>query len=180
MIYLVTGPDNSGKDTVIEVLQTLLPAPAHVLHYSTVTGKNKADILAKSRVMYAQAVDMARYASSFLCADVIFNRFWEGEMIYGPMYRDYTAEEAQYVLDLETLSPHDVKGIFVTANPATLVEREDGKSQSDADIVKITREIRLFTEFTQKSRYDFTTINTTFTDKESLIRKLKEIINANV
>lgn len=180
MIYLITGPDNSGKDTVIKVLQEVLPKPAHVLHYSAIKGKDKADVIEKSRVMYCQSIDVARYINNMLNSDVIFNRFWEGEMIYGPMYRGYTEEEAEYVLELETLHPSLVKGIFVMANPDTLMERDDGKSQSQNEKLKIIQELKLFEEFTQKSRYDFTKINTSFTTEESLKEILKDIINANV
>lgn len=180
MIYLVTGPDNSGKDTVIKVLQSLLPQPAHVLHYSAIKGKDKQDVISKSRCMYGQAVDAARYIHNVLNADVIFNRFWEGEMIYGPIYRGYTEEEARYVLELETLNPEFVRGIFVMANPDTLLEREDGLSQSALDKMKIVKELHLFEKFTEQSRYDFTRINTSFTKEEDLEPILKEIINANV
>lgn len=180
MIYLVTGPDNSGKDTIIRALQSCLEKPAHVFHYSAVSGTSKEDIIEKSRVMYAQSIDLARYAHCMLKTDVIFNRFWEGEMIYGPMYRNYTEQESRYVLDLETLDPDIVKGIFVTANPDTLLTREDGLSQSKNDIVKIAKECRLFYEFINQSRYKFTTINTTYTSESDIKETLQGIINANV
>lgn len=180
MIYLVTGPDNSGKDTVIKTLQDLLPAPAHVLHYSAITGKDKADILSKSAVMYAQSIDAARYINNMLGADVIFNRFWEGEAIYGPIYRDYTDEEVEYIFSLETLDPSLVKGIYVTANPDTLIAREDGLSQSKRDKVKIVKEVHLFEEFCKRSRYDFSEINTSFTGEEDLAPLVQGIINAAV
>ncbi len=179
MIYLVTGPDNSGKDTVIQAIQECLDKPAHIFHYNAIKGDSKEDIIAKSKAMYADAVSMAHYASKMLDAHVIFNRFYEGEMIYGPIYRDYTKEESEYVLGLETLSQSEVTGIFVTANPDTLLEREDGLSQSKGDIVKIVRECRLFEEFTKRSRYDFTTINTTFVNEACLLPIVWSIINAN-
>lgn len=179
MIYLVTGPDNSGKDTVIRVLQELLPKPAHVLHYSAIKGKDKADIIEKSRCMYAQSIDTARYITHMLNADVIFNRFWEGEMVYGPIYRGYTTEESEYVLKLETLDPNEVCGIFVMANPDTLMERDDGLSQSENNKFKIIRELNLFEEFTKKSRYRFSKINTSFTTPDSLKEIIQDIIDAN-
>lgn len=179
MIYLVTGPDNSGKDTVIKVLQSLLPSPAHVLHYSAIKGA-KEEVLEKSHVMYGQAVDTARYINNMLNADVIFNRFWEGEYIYGPIYRGYTQEEAEYIFSLETLNPSLVQGIYVTANPDVLIEREDGLSQSNRDIVKVIKEVRLFEEFCDRSLYDFSTINTSFTSEEDLEELIKEILNARI
>jgi thymidylate kinase len=180
MIYLVTGPDNSGKDTVIKVLQSMLPRPAHVLHYSAVAGTSKEDVIEKSRVMYAQSIDAARYINNMLGADVIFNRFWEGETIYGPIYRGYTEEEAAYVFELETLNDLEVCGIHVTANPEVLLEREDGLSQSNHDILKITREANLFAEFCEKSRYHFTTINTSFTTEDDLYETIGKILDANL
>lgn len=178
--FIVEGPDNAGKDTVIRALFKTLSKPPHVIHCSGISGKSKEESLALSKEYYQNMFSIAKYAIKILDVTIILNRSHIGDGVYGPIYRGYTAEESEYVLGLETLSQSEVTGIFVTANPDTLLEREDGLSQSKSDIVKIARECRLFEEFTKRSRYDFTTINTTFVNEASLLPIVRSIINADI
>jgi len=176
MIFLISGVDNSGKDTIIRELQAQLDIPAHVLHYSGLKGP-KHEVLEKSKVLYKQSIEIAKYIHYKLKGNVIFNRFWEGEYCYGQIYRSYTQEEANYIYELETLDTNIVKGVYVTANVRTLLNRDDGLSQSQNKKEKIIEELYLFEKALDLSRYNFSTINTSGATPEYIQEFIKGILN---
>ena len=93
------------------------------------------------------------HLSKFKNAGMICDRSHLGEMVYGPIYRNYTGE---YVLDIEAVYNvmktfwDNVILITLVDKPERLIERDDGLSFS-IDVDKKTTEINNFKNAHDKS-----------------------------
>lgn len=149
---IVEGVDRVGKDTQIALLKRSL-YPKYVfqtLHYSKVPFDNDIMNIEYSEKLYN---DMFRLMSN---SDINFivNRSHIGEMVYGPLYRNYSGE---YVLELERAYMNDKKLwdnivlITMVNSPENIKDREDGNSLSNSDIKKMKIEKGLFMKAHDKS-----------------------------
>jgi thymidylate kinase len=84
---------------------------------------------------------------------IIYNRYYQGEYVYGIMFRDYKKEfithrlnefEKQYII------PHNTHLITMIGDPTFLLDQEDGNSFSQ-NLEQKTQEIELFKEIHEKS-----------------------------
>lgn len=175
MLYIVEGCDNSGKDTVIKELIKQCDFPPHVIHCSGINGSTVEESLSLSIKYYIDMFEICNYCEN-RGIDIILNRSHIGDYVYGQIYRDYTEAQANYVFNIEC-DYLETKGIYVTANTRTLLNRDDGLSQSKNNAAQIERELRLFKEAIDKSFFDFSTINTTGATPETIKEFIEGILN---
>ena len=111
MIFIIEGPDGSGKTTLAEKLSRQTGYP--VVHRSQPKSEEE-----KLRMLdeYVEAINTGR--------NVIFDRCWYSEMAYGPVMRDKSiiTYPEMYLLE-EKLAKHGALIIYCTDNPKTLWRR---------------------------------------------------------
>lgn len=156
MNILIEGVDCVGKDTQIRFLETefeKLGKVVHIIHYSNIKLENNENIEIASKLRYREMFNLLNKSDDLNI--FIFNRSHLGEMIYGPIYRNYSGN---YVLDFEKdfmKNEHqDTKLILFTDDAEAIIkrdkERNDGQSFSlDPEIKK--KEIELFDNAFEKS-----------------------------
>lgn len=111
MIIIIEGPDGSGKTTLANKLSQQTGYP--VVHRSAPKSEEeKAEMLA----MYKQAIAESK--------DIIFDRCWYSEMVYGPVMRDKACMSYEDMYELE----HDLAKvgaliIYCTDTPAKMWRR---------------------------------------------------------
>ena len=146
MVYMFSGPDRTGKDTQIVNLKKYLEEQGklvHVLHYSAIKGDN---IEARSNMYYHEMFKIIKFAV-YNDINLILNRAHDGEVVYGPIYRNY---DGKYIYEIEESFGNRVLNqciLFVfTADPSELIKRDDGLSFT-TEVEKKKIEIDKFVEF---------------------------------
>lgn len=111
MIIIIEGPDGSGKSTLATKLSNQTGYP--VVHRSA--PKSEEEKLQMMN-MYKQAIKEGR--------NIIFDRCWYSEMVYGPVMRDATYISYLEMYELERLlSKQGALIIFCTDSPKVLWKR---------------------------------------------------------
>ena len=156
MYILFEGIDNVGKTTQIKLLNTALFNKGyinHVLHYSSISNVAPDDSRMYSERMYKSMFNflnkqwIENSTNSF-----ILDRSHIGEMVYSPIYRDYSGD---YVLDIEreyynSMFWRNVYLFVFIDEPENAISRDDGESFT-IDIEKKQDEINSFIEAYHKS-----------------------------
>jgi len=111
MIIIIEGPDGSGKSTLAQQISKQTKYP--VVHRSA--PKTEEEKL-KMMDMYRQAISESK--------NIIFDRCWYSEMVYGPVMRDasYVSYPAMYDLE-KALAKVGAIIIYCTDNPKVLWKR---------------------------------------------------------
>lgn len=139
MIYVVEGLDRCGKSTFINELKSKLNNP-FIIHCGKPPEHLKNNYY-YNLYFYTDLLLMCINENNY-GRDVILDRSWIGETVYGPLYRDVN-------IPLSSLEKHlpynfdDICLIMFTDSPSRLIEREDGESHS-SDIESKIKEIDLF------------------------------------
>lgn len=162
-LYIVEGPDNSGKSTLAESIKDFYVRNGGVAddrilidHFGVPEGRNdkeKAENADKSYESYIKNLKNM----SVLYDVVILDRAWYGEYVYGPLYRNRTKDDVALMIRnvedmlMNILDDDDIKLIITTTdNIKFLVDHEDGHSLSKADTDKIFDEVQDFVEIADK------------------------------
>ena len=154
MIIIIDGPDNCGKTTQIAKLQPLLiDKPLHLLHYTKLKGfDSNNEMMTYSKNMY---YDMFRILeSNYKTSNFILDRSHISEIVYSPLYRDYSGD---YIYDIErkflTYNHNFWEEIYLIVfidEAEALISRDDGLSHS-VNLVDKEEEINMFRGTTIKS-----------------------------
>lgn len=178
-IVIIEGPDNCGKNTIINRLLEENEI-SEVIHCSKPEGETDEE---KFQFQEMSFVRLARRASDRLHEDnianldeflrklrpskycdclldvIIFNRAWYGEYVYGQMYRNGDPKKILELIDRceryfeEEEEYNNVYYIQLMSTSTKLLKgNDDGKSLSDADENKIKRECDLFMEVFNHSK----------------------------
>lgn len=142
------GMDNCGKGTQINKLKPYLyNYPIHILHYTNFPGiNNKEDCIKYSYNVFKQSISFLNTNNK---TNIIYDRSYLDEYIYGQLYRKYTKEEAINQINVEKLLNIDNNLyliILVDSDINALRKREDNKSQSKAEENLLKKEYQLFKE----------------------------------
>lgn len=144
--FLIEGPDNVGKSTLVRNLRDYYTSCTFtVLQNSNIslTGKESIDYFTK---VYTEMFSTFKYfGEHFENSGIICDRSHVGEMVYSPLYRNYSGK---YVLDIEK-SFEDILDqlvlVLLIDEPENLIKRDDGKSFSTV-LEQKRKEIKLFEE----------------------------------
>lgn len=139
LFVIIEGPDNVGKTTLIKNIKNHYNDYfLHELHYSNVK-QDKDKVQEYSTKLYHQMFNLMFQSTIHEKFGFIVDRSHLGEMVYGPIYRNYSGE---FVLDIERSYHHildfwnDVYLITLYDSPENLIKRDDGLSFSIDNNIK--------------------------------------------
>lgn len=144
---IIEGPDNVGKTTLINGIKNYFnDYTFHTIHYSNVKQESTEKVIEYSKKMYKEMFSYMLNSIKFNKSGIICDRSHIGEMVYGPIYRNYTGE---YVIDIEK-EFSNIKSIWdnlflitLYDEPENLIARDDGLSFS-TNLEKKQNEINNF------------------------------------
>lgn len=183
-ILIIEGPDNVGKDTLINniIKQSMNPIVFHA-------GVPDSSDLYK---FYEQGIinnTISSYKEFHKHDIIIHNRSIYGEFVYGHKYRQlFRGEAASLVYQLEyylknKIDENDLYFVLLTSDNASLLsDNDDGKSLSNANEKDIKDEIKEFdtifklSEIKNKKRILVNNGNT-FKDKNEIFEDVYKFIN---
>lgn len=183
LFIIIEGPDNVGKTTLIQNLKNHYNNfTLHSVHYSNVRQPSPEKTIEYSTKLYTEMFQTMFETSRYDKSGMIFDRSHLGEMVYGPIYRDYTGE---YVLDIERQFTHihpvwdSLYLITLVDEPENLIKRDDGLSFS-TDLGKKTVEISNFINAHNKSLIKHKLLlNIASHNAEQAAKKTIEFINVD-
>ena len=165
MIVICEGLDRVGKSTQIQRIKRYYEEKNrlfHILHYSNIKGPN---IEERSKIYYKEMFELIKYAHDKI--NLILDRAHIGEVVYSPLYRNYSGE---YVFGLEKLYEpylYNTRLLVFIDRAENLITRDDGLSFT-AQLNKKTDEIERFTEAYNKSFLRKALINIDGYDEEAV------------
>lgn len=178
-LIIIEGNDNSGKDTLISGLLNHFKN-FKVYHSCAPKSKDSKEAAIEQWNFFAQMVDNILSDNSEIS---ILNRSWQGEYVYGCLYRE--RKENDVIKDIEFLDKLvneylDVYYIQLIADPIVLQNNEDGLSISKGDLKKIQIEKARFEDIYIKSNLNKILINVTengkYIPKETILNKTLNFI----
>jgi len=181
MYIIIEGIDNVGKSTLITNLKNYYNKyTLHTLHYSNVKQSTTEKTIEYNKKLYFEMFEMMFETIKKDKKGIICDRSHLGEMVYGPIYRDYDGE---YVLDIER-NFHNILDLFnnlilitLVDDAENVVERDDGLSFS-IDLNKKQDEIQKFINAHNKSTIkNKLLINVKDYPEKELITKVTDYIN---
>jgi len=179
------GPtDNSGKSTLIRnITNHFNKNTFQSLHFGSVKHESIQLGLKYSQKQYTEFFKLLEYFSEFESIGIISDRSHLGEMVYGPIYRNYNGS---YVLEIEKEHMSNTKvwdNLFLITcidTAENLISREDGLSFSTDFGIK-NQEIRNFIWAHEKSniKHKFL-LNVELYNKDEASKKVIEFIEGNI
>ena len=168
-VIIVDGPDNVGKSTLIRNLKNKLNNEIFInLSFSNIYQKDKESYIYYSKQLYNNMFKICEYQIVNLKNSIIIDRSHISEMVYSPMYRNYSGD---YVLDIE--KKYDLSNFFLILlidTPENLISRDDGLSYS-IDINKKNKELKLFHNAFEKTKIKKIIINIDGHDEQSIMEQ---------
>lgn len=154
LFIVIEGPDNVGKSTLIKNIKDHFNDMSLInLHFGNVKQDSKEDVIAYSKKTFQDMFCIMQDQATRDKSGVICDRAHLGEMVYGPIYRNYPAD---FVIDIERQWTNYLpvwNNLFLVTlydTPERLIERDDGLSFS-TDLDKKTTEINNFLSAHDKS-----------------------------
>lgn len=156
-LYIVEGQDRCGKSTLVNTLRSKLTNPKTITIHSGKPPK-RVNVATWTKQHYKnlyQTIDILLLDGY----DIILDRSWLGELVYGPLYRGTSLTEKDMgisgiIPDFQTVL------VILTDDAASIAQRSDGESMSD-DLYMLEQERKLFadafdtTYIAQKNIYDW-------------------------
>ena len=157
-IIIIEGPDNTGKNTLIQNIIDNNKV-VKLVHCDKPVSNDPFEEQYKLFSLHAyNAIQDSRNDDIDV---IVFNRYYQGEYVYGQMYRNGDPDKIKkMVFEIENylinnIGKDNIYYVQLTSTSANLLKRnDDGKSLSGADIEKMKKEIDLFNEI-----YDFSILN---------------------
>lgn len=184
-IIIIEGPDNTGKNTLIHDLLENNEI-TKVIHCSTPKPSDN--------VLRDQAKYFCRLANECIIESkntniIVFNRYYQGEYVYGQIYRNEDPEDIMYMInyieqkfDYEFDDSEIYYVQLLSTNPEMLIKMDDGKSLSKANKEKIETELKLFKEVYDNSKIKkkhiiYVNDGDNFRTREDILLEFNDFIN---
>lgn len=179
LFIIIEGIDNVGKGTLISNIKNHYNNyTLHQLHYSNV--KLSPDKTEKySNKLYTEMFYLMKEISLIEKSGIICDRSHIGELVYGPIYRNYPGT---YVLDIEKQYHDcffwdDLILITLIDKAENVIERDDGLSFT-TELEKKNDEIRAFVQAHKQSTIkNKLLLDISKHNKQQALSKVVEFIN---
>lgn len=177
-IYVIEGMDRCSKTTAVNILRQNIKNPKLIVLHSAKPPKG-VDPEAWSIEHYDTVIDhiMELHDSGF---DIILDRAWLGETVYGPLYRNVLIpiDRLEYQLDMFEEDLDKFKLLVLVDKPSSAITRDDGNSLS-TNLDNMQKEYDLFTQAYELTKIkDKSIIDWSFTtySKDKLEKFIKEVL----
>ena len=182
-LIIIEGTDNVGKDTVIN---QLLNKYKDVKVYHCEKPKSK-DAIEAAKEQYNSFLSLAKESAKNNYSNVIHNRSWYGEYVYGVKYRNNDENEVkESILEFEKIILNNIDDVclimLLSDNSDFLVKNDDGLSISKAKKELIEDETKRFEEIFQFSTIPnkcivYVNDGENWKPKEEIISKIYDIVD---
>lgn len=120
MIYILEGPDGSGKTTLANKLVEMTGGPYH--HFSYPRSKEEADQLYST---YDRKLAMLQYFDNS-----VIDRMWISTMVYGEILRGKSEVSTEQAKHLERLIHRKAMIFYCTGDAETMWQRATRRGES--------------------------------------------------
>ena len=193
-VIIIEGPDNTGKNTLI---QSILDNNKIVKLIHCDKPESKEDPFEEQcKLFYLHAyntyADFKNSQTLYANIDVVvFNRYYQGEYVYGQMYRNGDPDKIKQMVSicedylLNNIGYDNIYYVQLLSTSSKLLKKnDDGKSLSGADIEKMKREVELFTEIYEYSRLKkhiiYVNEGDDFRTREDILIEFNDFINTGI
>lgn len=180
-LYIIEGQDRCGKSTTVNLLRSAITNPNILVLHSSKPPKN-VDVEKWTRAHYQAVLNSILYLVEVDNFDVIMDRSWLGESVYGPLYRnvDIPLSELERSFLIPSTDPDLIKLLVLVDDASSIASRSDGESMSE-DLEFLENERALFKAAFEKTGV----VNKTLIDweyeeysKEALKQLVENLVNA--
>lgn len=187
-VIIIEGPDNTGKNTLIN---NLIDTNNIVKLIHCGTPKSKENPYKEQKDLFKKLANIA--ISEYRANEtdiVVFNRFYQGEYVYGQMYRNGSPIEIKtFIHNLEDVLKSNIfeEDLYyvqlLSSSPKLLIKNDDGKSLSKASEDKILKEVRLFENIFDESKIRkkkriYINSGDYFRDRQDILDEFNKFINS--
>ena len=187
-VIIIEGPDNTGKNTLI---YSIINNNNNVKLIHCGTPKSKEDPYTEQKELFKKLANIAISEYRTGQTDVIvFNRFYQGEYVYGQIYRNGNPIEIKmFIHNLEDILKANIfeEDLYyvqlLSSSPKLLIKNDDGKSLSEADENKILIETHLFEDIFEASKIwkktrIYINVGDNFRDRKDILDEFNNFINS--
>jgi uracil-DNA glycosylase family 4 len=162
-LLAVTGPNGSGKSTIAEKLNEELKNK--YIHF------DKVKTMEEGKAQYFNFLKSVEKNDNY-----ILDRFFEGEDVYAPLYRNYRMD---YLLEIEREIVKDNNFMFayINADLQTIINRINVRGEDYVKPEHFGTERKLFDEFFMKQHLPFVNIDTSMAPIEMSLDRIKNAMN---
>lgn len=150
------GCDASGKTTIQEIIKEII-RHAFIIHTSAPTKGNSKEYFSSLLEKLIEFIDIINQP-------LFIDRFHIGELVYGSVFRPETIDEAveKKLYDMEKdLLRQDVKILYVTASPETIVKRIQNRGDWYVKVSDVEAILNGYEKALSKSRLPIFRLDTT-------------------
>jgi thymidylate kinase len=150
------GCDASGKTTIQEIMKEII-RHAFIIHTSAPTKGNSKEYFSSLLEKLIEFIDIINQP-------LFIDRFHIGELVYGSVFRPETIDEAveKKLYDMEKdLLRQDVKILYVTASPETIVKRIQNRGDWYVKVSDVEAILNGYEKALAKSRLPIFRLDTT-------------------
>ena len=187
-VIIIEGPDNTGKNTLIN---NILETNNIVKYIHCSTPKSTTDPFTEQKQNFIKLSNIAitEYRNCN-CDVIVFNRFYQGEYVYGQIYRNTSRDKIKdFINQLEKIwqanvSSEDLYYVQLLSSSTKLLKgNDDGKSLSEADEEKIAKENKLFAQvfnlsIIKKKHIIYINEGDSFKSREDILTEFNNFINS--
>ena len=143
-LYVIEGQDRCGKSTAVNLLRSKITNPKILVLHSSKPPKG-VNPETWTRDHYEAVLNTALYLVEAEGCDVIMDRSWLGETVYGPLYRGVSIpqNELEQSFLLEPDYINRIKLLVLVDDASSIASRSDGESMSE-DLTFLENERALF------------------------------------
>lgn len=150
------GCDASGKTTIQEIMKEII-RHVFIIHTSAPTKGNSKEYFSSLLEKLIEFIDIINQP-------LFIDRFHIGELVYGSVFRPETIDEAveKKLYDMEKdLLKQDVKILYVTASPETIVKRIQNRGDWYVKVSDVEAILNGYEKALAKSRLPIFRLDTT-------------------
>lgn len=150
------GCDASGKTTIQEIMKEII-RHAFIIHTAAPTKGNSKEYFSSLLKKLIEFIDIINQP-------LFVDRFHIGELVYGSVFRPETIDEAveKKLYDMEKdLLRQDVKILYVTASPETIVKRIQNRGDWYVKVSDVEAILNGYEKALAKSRLPIFRLDTT-------------------
>lgn len=164
---IVEGCDASGKTTIQEVMMEII-RHSFIVHTSAPTKGNFKEY-------FSSLLDKLMEFMDIINQPIFLDRFHIGELVYGSIFRPETIDEVveKRLYDMENnLLRQDVKILYVTASPETIVKRIQNRGDWYVKVSDVEDILARYEKALAKSKLPIFRLDTTNNYSPEDIKKL--------